>query len=552
MTSDRAIEIHSFYSQLLKSYSILSEDEIRDSMLNEEFKHKNISWESFGQHIQHLRAALASSDLNEDRKNVISIRLDRQKENYDEYLWQPEVRMIVGEGDRQALTARRLQLTNGYYYVDEKKAWQARQAEGFISDWTNIPKELVKEIDKKIQILDSRLSNSLHATSSSSFRQPTVPQALTSQQQESAFYIRWDEFRNVVNISFSTADDDAKIKVYNAANPPQESGGAGLWCPMITNSSAHESWLWLGFSQQKRDAIRLGFMQGICRIMSYFVADPVEWQERRAEFSSHLFKQYFNPITEQTHRTKQYAHGRERIEKLLRTIYDAGRDVPYHPNFDEAFLAHLEQLPLHEVDTFLLGFCEREGLRTPSGYAHLLNLVNNTLQEKGSSSQEKANHALTWLRTAAGLNSLSIADPTTSPNNSTSNALGRGTAQYSVADLYAFSAASRREDVAKKAKVIWDKLRSELPSPADEPATLAALFQLMDWLGMVREGVSATEWRAAFLREWGVNISVGIAKYQLKKPISGKFRQAVVLAYEAIKATCPPWVNGKDLPGIYR
>ena len=313
MTSDKAIEIHTFYSQLLQSYAILSEDEIRDSVLNEESKHKKISWQSFGQHIQHLRAALALNNLSEDRKEAISFSLARQQEEYDEYLWQPEALKGVSEGDREALIARRLHLTKGYYYTDEKEVWKTIQAEGSLSEWTDAPRNLINEIDRKLWDLDNLLTNPLQGTSRLSFRQPTIVPMLTLEQQERAFMIRWDEFRDVVNISFSSPDDDANIKVYNAAVPPQESSGAGLWCPMITNGFAHEPWLWLGFSQQKRDAIRSGFIQGMCRIINCTVANPIEWRAQSAELSPHLFTRYFNPITEQTYRTKQYAKGRKEL-----------------------------------------------------------------------------------------------------------------------------------------------------------------------------------------------------------------------------------------------
>ena len=89
-------------------------------------------------------------------------------------------------------------------------------------------------------------------------------------------------------------------------------------------------------------------------------------------------------------------------------------------------------------------------------------------------------------------------------------------------------------------------------SPAHAPTTVAALFKLMDWLGMVREGASAAEWRAAFQREWNVQISEGIAKYQIKNPKSYIFKRAVVLAFEEIKTNYPAWVESSNLPSIYR
>jgi hypothetical protein len=549
MTSDKIFELHSFYSRLLESYAMLSEDEISASLLDEEFKHKAISWESFGRHISYLANKLEISTLDAERKELVANSLERQQANYEEYEWQPEARMIIGEGDRHALIARRLQLLGGYYYIHEKERWQQSQAEGRVTNWEEIPQGLINEIDKKIHVLDEKRNGTWPAL-------PVIGRQLTPAQEEAAFYLRWDEFRNVVNISFSSPDDDDQIIVYSPANPPLEAGGAGLWCPMSLDGQTHEPWRWLGFRQQKRDAIRMGFMLGICNIINISAGNLADWRARRAEFSPHLYERYFNPITEQTRRTKQYAQGRLRIEKLLKIIYSSGREIAYHPDFDQAFLNHLERLPLYEVNGFLTGFCEREGMGNPSGYTHLLELVTNAVQTSVLSSRDAINRTTSWLRAAvqspdASPTELYKAAEATAPPHS-SKTTRRSRVQYTVADLYASPDAKRREEIAAKVKLVWDKLRLTLRSPADAPTTVAALFQLIDWLGMVRDGISAAEWRDAFQREWQVEISEGIGKYQLKNPKSDKFQNAVRSAFDVIKDSYPMWVKGKDLPSIYR
>jgi hypothetical protein len=549
MTSDKIFELRAFYSELFESYLILSEDEISASLLDEEFKQRAIGWESFGKHIEYMKNKLESGNLNANRKELIATSLERQQADYEKYLWQPEARMIVGEGDRQALTARRLQLAGGYYYTHEKEAWQQLEAERYVANWEELPQRLIQEIDRKIETLDSRLDGYRSA-------QPRVVPMLTLAQEEAAFYLRWDEFRNVVNISFSTPEDDAQIIVYNPANPPHEAGGPGLWCPMSLDEQTHKPWLWLGFSQQKRDAIRLGFMQGICTIINISGGDLSEWRALQAEVSPHLYERYFNPITEQTRRTKHYAQGRIGIEKLLKRIYSSGQEIPYHPNFDQAFLTHLDQLPLYEVHGFLTGFCEREDMANPSGYTHLLEMVTHAVQTSALSSQDAVNRAISWLRSA-------VQAPNESPAGSPDaiepalltkgpKSIRRGRNQYTVSELYVFLDAGRREEVAAKVKRVWEELRSDLRSPKDEPAALAALHHLTVWLGIARDDPSSEEWRDAFRREWGVETGNGIGKYQFKNPRTDKYIKAVILAYKLINDNYPLWVRDKELPGRYR
>jgi len=373
-------------------------------MRNEAIEQQNKGWDDFGRHIEYMRAALAGSKLSEERKNAISTRLDRQKEEYEETCYHPEARMIVGKGDKEALVARRAQLANGLYYDDEKESWKEREARGEVKSWQDIPKSLVQEINGKLEFLHSQ-QNPPYRSPLSSTKQARLLSRPTSAQEYKNFIRRCDEFSNIMNISYSTADDDAHITVYNSAGPPQESGLSGLWCPMTTGEQAHTSSLWLEFSQQQRNAIRLGHARGLCKITGGSIAsDSMEgelssWQDARDEIYPALHRK-FKKIEKRAYRANRFALEQIELEKLLLIIYDAGKDVPYHPNFDQAFLAHLEQLPSHGVDAFLVGFCEREGMRTPHGYSHLLDLVTDATQRTALTPRAALDRALDWLRTA--------------------------------------------------------------------------------------------------------------------------------------------------------
>ena len=110
MSSDEIFEIQAFYSKLLKGYSILSEDEIRQSLSDEEFRRKKVSWSEFGKHIERMRNSLVASPLSSEQREVVLSSLARQQEDYEMYLGKPEARMIMGEGDRESLVGRRYHL----------------------------------------------------------------------------------------------------------------------------------------------------------------------------------------------------------------------------------------------------------------------------------------------------------------------------------------------------------------------------------------------------------------------------------------------------------
>ena len=404
MTSEKALEIRAFYSGLLEAYAFLSDEQIGVAMRNEAIEQKKKSWDDFGRHTEYMRAALAGSKLSEERKSAISTRLDVQKEEYEETYYQPEARGIVGKGDKEALVARRAQLANGLYYDDEKISWKECEARGEVKSWRDIPKRLVQKIDRELEVLPSQ-QNPPYSSPFSSTKQARLRSRLTPAQEYKNFTHRCDEFSNLLNISYSTANDDEHITVYNSADPPQESGLSGLWCPMTTGEQAHTSSLWLEFSQQERNAIRLGHARGLCRITGGSIAsDSMDgelslWRDAHDEIFPTLSRK-FKEIEKRAYRTRQFALEQIELEKLLQIIYDAGKDVPHHPDFGQDFLAQLEQLPLDEVDAFLERFCDRKGIGTPHGYSYLLDLITDATQRNTLTSRAAVSRALGWLHTA--------------------------------------------------------------------------------------------------------------------------------------------------------
>ena len=224
--------------------------------------------------------------------------------------------------------------------------------------------------------------------------------SLTPEQEKTWFYRRWDEFRNTVEMSYSIPEDDANVTVYDVSGAKSGDGPPGLWCPLQCAGVPFESWQ--DYPQRKREAIRLGFMHGLCEMISMRPpATLANWQYFRPEISKPgIYDRHFNPITERAHRTGNYATGRKEIEELLTTIYGAGQHIPYHPNFEHTFFAHLGQVHLSGLTDFLAGFSKRNGLANCDGYAYLLDLVEDAVETAGLNRPTAIGRARSWLRQA--------------------------------------------------------------------------------------------------------------------------------------------------------
>ena len=128
-----------------------------------------------------------------------------------------------------------------------------------------------------------------------------------------------------------------------------------------------------------------------------------EWRDFRPEISKPMiYGRYFNPITEEAGRTGDYAKGQAEIEGLLKTVYAAGVELPYHPNFEVELTAHLHRVPLSGLTAFLDGFSRRKGLANPEGYAYLLDVVTDAAITVGPDRPEMVARAVAWLRAAMG------------------------------------------------------------------------------------------------------------------------------------------------------
>ena len=225
--------------------------------------------------------------------------------------------------------------------------------------------------------------------------------SLTPEQENTVFHRCWDEFNNIKDISYSTPEDDATVTVYDVSvYDVSGSGPPGLWCPMQCAGRPLESWQ--DYSEDKREAIRRGFMHGLCNMIGMTPpATLADWQYFRPEICKPvIYDRYFNPLNEQAHRTGDFATGRREIEKWLAIIYAAGVQIPFHPNFQNELTAHLGRVPLTEVDAFLAGFSQRNGLATPEGYTYLLNVAIPLAEAPEAGRRTVMERVVSWLRLA--------------------------------------------------------------------------------------------------------------------------------------------------------
>ena len=227
----------------------------------------------------------------------------------------------------------------------------------------------------------------------------TLSPVLTPEQTEICFDLRLAEFQNIVDISYSTPDDDTAITVYDVSETGHLAGGGGLWCPMQTAGAPHESWL--NYGAKKREAIRLGFVRGLYHLIGHKPFETLaDWRSFQADLRPHIFKRQIIPLTEEADRTGDYAKAVAKIEEHLRTVYEAGQHIPYHPNFENELITHLNRVPLTGIDDFLTGFSQRKELATPEGYAYLLNVAIPLAEAPEAGRRTVMERVVSWLRLA--------------------------------------------------------------------------------------------------------------------------------------------------------
>ena len=246
------------------------------------------------------------------------------------------------------------------------------------------------------------LSTNTHTASKMNSSAPFTPAQNPVGLPPETYYWRWDEFRNVVNMSYSTPDDDDTITVYDVSEKGDLAWNNALWCPLQCAGMPFEAWQ--HYSERKQDAIRMGFMRGLCEMIDKKPPQTLaEWRDLRPETRKPvIYDRYFNPITEEACRTRDYAKGQAEIEGLLKTIYAAGVELPYHPNFEIEFTAHVHRVPLSGLTAFLDGFSRRKGLANSEGYAYLLDVVTDATITVGPDRPEVVSRTMAWLRAALG------------------------------------------------------------------------------------------------------------------------------------------------------
>ncbi|WP_223653390.1 hypothetical protein [Hymenobacter psoromatis] len=214
-------------------------------------------------------------------------------------------------------------------------------------------------------------------------------ESLTAEQTEKAFFIRYEEFRNIVRVSYSAPAEDEEIKLYQ---PGDVEPDAGLWCPLLVGELAFESWQ--GYTLDKRQAIRKGFRNGLGALINLVPnISPFYWREVRDEIEPRINLLLYS-LKRGAEQSGDYAGKLAKLEGWLKTIYAAGRLVPFHPNFEQAFWEQMERQPLHNVPAFLAAFCKSNGLAHADGYAYLFDLLTDTPLARPAVIER----AQTWLR----------------------------------------------------------------------------------------------------------------------------------------------------------
>lgn len=196
-----------------------------------------------------------------------------------------------------------------------------------------------------------------------------------SREEQLAYQNRLLEYWDVVNMSFSTSEQD-NVATYPSFSPPKVlNRNWQLWCPIRALKS--EIVEWMEYEPRVQKSIRLAFRRGLGIQNDLHCFESLEeWLEVKAGLlaTSQLFLKI---IDEQAITTRQFALARERIEFLLNAIYTHAKEVPYHPDFDREFTAKLSKMSLPRIAGFLDSVCLRSGLNYPEGHQYLADLVTD-------------------------------------------------------------------------------------------------------------------------------------------------------------------------------
>ena len=172
-----------------------------------------------------------------------------------------------------------------------------------------------------------------------------------SQEEQLAFADRITEFWDVVEMSFSSSEQDRFITTYKSFAPPKVLNRNWLWCPVVEPTRALGKWM--EFSPRVREAIRLAFRRGVASQTDFCRYERLEeWMEVKSGIMATV-PFTLNLISEEAKTTRQFALAQKRIEFILSAIYEQAEDIPYHPFFNRRFTEQLAAKEVSEVDGFL-------------------------------------------------------------------------------------------------------------------------------------------------------------------------------------------------------
>lgn len=213
-------------------------------------------------------------------------------------------------------------------------------------------------------------------------------------QTKELFEERVQEFWDIINMSFSSPSDDDWVTTYASLSMPKVLNRRGYWCPIAEPQQALANWS--DYSPPAREAIRRGFRRGVGRLTDFWDAETHEKWLLCKPGLMEITPPNLQLIRMEAERTGQYAIAQARIELCLRDIYSEAKFIPYHPDYDKAFIAKLGALSLHRIDSFLEETCQRDGLKHADNQQYLADLITEVAETAWLTYPSKVERARTW------------------------------------------------------------------------------------------------------------------------------------------------------------
>lgn len=408
------IELAPQYAKLFEPLSEMHPDGITCFLFENACKiWNNRPWHEFGAFLNQIEAYSTTCQLSPERDGAIAAFLSKQKAVYLRGLYIVESRPCLNEWHKDDLIDCYEELKEGR----SRSEFGRPEISGPVRTSPNIasilnepvivPREYhdarLKEVSRRLRILATHRAAGLAVLEvpTLTIPLPAIGTAdLPPERESKAFFLRLVELQDIIAMSYSTPDDDGSIKLYNYSRWNQaEPRDAILWCPM--NETSGTSMVWLRIPLQQREAIRLGFMHGLCKMIQVNLAEQlIDWRRMRLEVTQLINERILQPISKETERTGDYAKGKALVEEHLSIIYGEGQHLPYHQDFENTFINAIKLQPLNELDGFLDAFSERKNLTTALGYTYLLDIVTNTTDDVRFERPALIARATSWLSRA--------------------------------------------------------------------------------------------------------------------------------------------------------